>query len=546
MLDNVDNRVLQSGTVTPRHVAIWTTDGVVEDGGTSAESKLTSLGITAAGDTSFAINDASVTEPYSAFSLGINPTNGALISVDSFNGAPLLGLHFRINGNLSNLFINPDGTASVPAGGPFLPLTGGTVTGATTFSATVTHTGTPAAPSAGQGNVGGVSANGLVLTGNGSTNDAAIQNRAGLNALLVIGNTTTVRVPNANSNAPSLVVGGGGATSLANGMTGLFNVANTANFTGTTGAGKNIFLSSIQFTGDQIDSSAGSAVNGLFLSHNWGGGSTRGGRIALNVTAIQSAPSLSTSSRFYQAFAPSIQAQVNDGGAIGDYRGKYFVMNPIVQIGGGATYVEGAINTELDVEIQATLFTGSISGATLTVTGGPTQGVLAIGQTVTGPGVTPFAITSGSGATWTLGGSQAAVGPVAMSALGQVIDKAALLIVQLSTDAVLANRINSAIRITNQGPGTAPGWTQGITFGDENGWWPMTSTGTLVGTRSPLDGGPSYAAAIGIDFSAIAFSVTPIKLPAMTDAANDAAAATAGIPVGGFYRNGSIVMQRVT
>ena len=38
---------------------------------------------------------------------------------------------------------------------------------------------------------------------------------------------------------------------------------------------------------------------------------------------------------------------------------------------------------------------------------------------------------------------------------------------------------------------------------------------------------------------------TPV-IPALINAANDAAAATAGVPVNGLYRNGSVVMQRVT
>lgn len=38
----------------------------------------------------------------------------------------------------------------------------------------------------------------------------------------------------------------------------------------------------------------------------------------------------------------------------------------------------------------------------------------------------------------------------------------------------------------------------------------------------------------------------PAAPPGLVNAANDAAAATAGVPIGGFYRNGSVVMIRVT
>lgn len=36
------------------------------------------------------------------------------------------------------------------------------------------------------------------------------------------------------------------------------------------------------------------------------------------------------------------------------------------------------------------------------------------------------------------------------------------------------------------------------------------------------------------------------NLPPLTNAVNDAAAATAGVPVNGMYRNGSVLMVRVT
>ncbi|MCB4860790.1 hypothetical protein K7W03_14440 [Sphingobium sp. PNB] len=36
------------------------------------------------------------------------------------------------------------------------------------------------------------------------------------------------------------------------------------------------------------------------------------------------------------------------------------------------------------------------------------------------------------------------------------------------------------------------------------------------------------------------------KITSLADYADDAAAAAGGVPVGGFYRNGSVVMVRVT
>ena len=55
----------------------------------------------------------------------------------------------------------------------------------------------------------------------------------------------------------------------------------------------------------------------------------------------------------------------------------------------------------------AALFTGNISGNTLTVTGGPTFGAIAIGQSVNGAS-TGTVITGGSGTSWTVNNSQTA------------------------------------------------------------------------------------------------------------------------------------------
>jgi hypothetical protein len=54
--------------------------------------------------------------------------------------------------------------------------------------------------------------------------------------------------------------------------------------------------------------------------------------------------------------------------------------------------------------------------------------------------------------------------------------------------------------------GTCAGWDIGYCLGSPDGWWPMKSAGTLIGTAPALAGGPTYAAAWGIDFNAVTFS----------------------------------------
>jgi hypothetical protein len=62
--------------------------------------------------------------------------------------------------------------------------------------------------------------------------------------------------------------------------------------------------------------------------------------------------------------------------------------------------------------------------------------------------------------------------------------------------------------------------------------------------------GPSEFVQPNGDLTPLSFrflhSLFRLTLPLLTNAADDAAAASAGIAVGQFYRNGSAVMQRVT
>jgi hypothetical protein len=68
-----------------------------------------------------------------------------------------------------------------------------------------------------------------------------------------------------------------------------------------------------------------------------------------------------------------------------------------------------------------------------------------------------------------------------------------------------------------------------------------TLTGALVGTTASFDTLLADEATIAglVSLDAATFTTLP------TNAANDAAAATAGVPVGGVYRNGSVLMVRV-
>jgi hypothetical protein len=85
--------------VTRGHLAAWNTNGVLADGGTSASSPITSVGITNNGGAGLCINSALPTTPgYQALCFGASTAGPATISLQNFGSASPQGLNFVING----------------------------------------------------------------------------------------------------------------------------------------------------------------------------------------------------------------------------------------------------------------------------------------------------------------------------------------------------------------------------------------------------------------------------------------------------------------
>lgn len=60
------------------------------------------------------------------------------------------------------------------------------------------------------------------------------------------------------------------------------------------------------------------------------------------------------------------------------------------------------------------------------------------------------------------------------------------------------------------GSGVAAGWRTGILIGGRGGWWPFTSTSTLMtNTEGPIAGGPTEELGLGFDFRWFDFAVAP-------------------------------------
>ena len=200
---------------------------------------------------------------------------------------------------------------------------------------------------------------------------------------------------------------------------------------------------------DTVDASSAGGLYNAYFGSSFGGGTMKGNRDGIFAFTNLTATSGNTGGgTFYTAVGGESRASANDNGTAPAPRGSFFGSNFIARLTGSATFANSVIGQELDVAAEA--------------------------------------------------GSSVAY-------------KAGQTIVQFSTDSAKGSVDDVAFAMANQNSGTAPGWDFGISFGLHSGWWPITSTGTLIGTIPGFAGSPAYAAAHGIDFSSITFSADAFK-----------------------------------
>jgi hypothetical protein len=138
-------------------------------------------------------------------------------------------------------------------------------------------------------------------------------------------------------------------------------------------------------------------------------------------------------------------------------------------------------------------------------------------------------LKTGAGLNWdAITGYEITIGAQAGTGVN---NKTGMTIVQWDTDRVAGNAGHDyAYGMAAQG--TCAGWDVGYAIGNGYGWWPMKATGTLIGTIPPNPGGPAYAAAWGIDFSAVAFSGGLIRGPVFSVNSAGKIASSAGVAMG--------------
>jgi hypothetical protein len=192
----------------------------------------------------------------------------------------------------------------------------------------------------------------------------------------------------------------------------------------------------------------------------------------------------------YVAAYASAYANVNDNGTSGAPKGQLFGFNTVASLGASASDWNAVISYEADTDVAV--------GATVGIKLG-----IQIVDTVPG------------------------------GAAGSVDDQ--------------------ALSINNQyGQGSGVGWKYGLSFGRQGGYFPMASTGTMIGAVNNVGGG-TMNAAYGIDFSAVTFSTAFLKSTGfLVDGSGNLTAATykagstagvscTGSPTASFAATGGIV-----
>ena len=201
------------------------------------------------------------------------------------------------------------------------------------------------------------------------------------------------------------------------------------------------------------DSAALQAVGG---SYSFVAGTTivagaTGNRVGMfgNVLVSQTTGNVAANNAFYTGGYFTATADANDNGVAGTPAGSIVALNTVTQLSSAATYWKSAGGAEIDINI--------LSGASVDY-------------------------------------------------------KIGLLIAQGGNSAVAGSLEDTAITVTNNSTGgTAVGWSLLYGVGSAQGWFPVSATGTIFGTKAPLAGGPAYACAYGIDLSAVTFSTAFLK-----------------------------------
>ena len=224
-------------------------------------------------------------------------------------------------------------------------------------------------------------------------------------------------------------------------------------WTGTASTADAAILNSIITTSDTIDA-ASSGVRQLSMDYTFGGSAMKGFRVGLAVQAGLASESGNTAGGSYVAAGFTTNIGANDHGTAGGAGfglGEAFGGNFVVHLNSAATYWGGAAGVEINTLVE--------TGAS-------------------------------------------------------VVDKIGMQIVQVVGDNVAGSRDNVAFSIGNQfTQAVGKGWSVGIEFGRQGGYFPMNPNGALFAAASV---GGTMIVDKGIYFPNVTFTTTAITLPGFT------------------------------
>lgn len=407
---------------------------------------------------------------HSVLGSNIGFTGGSIDGVIIGAVTPAAGTFSSINGTIGALSGGTiNGTAiggTTPAAGAFTTLGatgaatlagGGTLTGA--FAGSPTFTGSPTFQSA-------ATVQGTLNLGAGGTGDQRIQASGTGNMVLALGGASAaLNVVSGNAGAPSLLQVGGSGNNVAvktqltlPGRTWAgTSISNNANllensvWSGTSGTSNaSLYLKMFQ-TQENITAGATGCLDAFYL-HNITTSGFSGQRQALEVVqAVTGSPGRNQD-------ISAINAKVNllstFGGTAPDEfgaAGSAFGFNPVVRLGATATNIRGIVGVEIN--------------------------------------------------TW------AEVGSSYLDRIGmQIVD------VKGETYGVRPTRDDVMISLNNQyAQSGSLGYKHGIEFGRYGGYFPLLTTGTLIGAQN--NRGAQFTADYGIDFRRGAFNKAVVAYP---------------------------------
>jgi hypothetical protein len=434
-------------------------------------------------------------------------------------------------------------------GGPFLPLTGGNVTGPTVFSAAGTGLSVTAGNLVASRTIGtGLGSDVMLQLGDtvtANSNPILVSYKVGASsgAVTSIGFNSYINAPGAGGQRLNTAKNGWsvqhdtraaaegdfvlgvtsslGATTVpfTFGASGLFTIGNVAttsaitapryfsnrtvsyasattdqiaylqaSLSGTfTGAASNVLSPFVtSINADTVNAGSTGVVRGAYNQHLFGGATVTGHREAQHIHLNMTAKTANNSSGiFYVGQNITVNALDNDNGTAATSKSNLFGFNYIATLGPAATYWNSVVGGEIDVVAKA-----------------------------------------GSSVSY----------------------KCILNLVNWVADAVQGLFQDCFISLGRHSVATV-GMKMGIEYGGPGGWWPIDPAGVMIGCGALYAGGPARQASVGIDFSTVTFATAFLKSVGFTvDGAGvvTAAAVQTGTATGPTWTTGTAAPTATT